>query len=104
MQPLAPRAGLASAGNRRHITEGEILMAKATAPKANANRVTFAFLNETKGALRFEEVGTDGKPVPMDKAVVGSLYFRKTRFGEVSASWASEGKPPALIVLTIEAA
>lgn len=75
----------------------------ATKTKTNG-AIRFAFLNETKGALRFEEIGTDGKPVPMDKARVGSLYFRKGRFGELSEDYASKGKAPAIVSVTVECA
>jgi hypothetical protein len=76
----------------------------ATKAKPVDQTVRFAYLSQTPGAVRFEEVGTDGKPVPMDKARVGSLYFRKARFGELSAQWASDGTPPALVVITVQCA
>jgi hypothetical protein len=81
-------------------------MAAKTKPAAQSadKTVRFAFVKETPGALRFEEVDTDGKLVLMDKARIGPLYFRKARFGELSADWASEGKPPALVVITIACA
>jgi hypothetical protein len=74
----------------------------ATKAKSVDQTVRFAYLGETKGALRFQEVGTDGKETSMDKARIGSLYFRKARFGELSAQWASDGTPPALVVLTVQ--
>jgi hypothetical protein len=78
-------------------------MDMATKAKSD-NVVRFAFLNETKGALRFQEVGVDGKEVPADKQRIGSLYFRKAQFGAMTAQWASEGTPPALLSITVECA
>jgi hypothetical protein len=38
----------------------------------------FALERETKGALRYQELGADGKPVGTDQgAAVGTLYLRK---------------------------
>ena len=36
------------------------------------------FKKETKGALQYTEVNTDGTPVPVDKCVAGGIYLRKS--------------------------
>ncbi len=42
-------------------------------------KIQFLFRNETKGALRYQEVDESGRPREGDKdgAVVGTLYLRK---------------------------
>jgi hypothetical protein len=64
--------------------------------------ITFSFEKETKGAVRYQEINpTTGAPLDADTAIVGTLYFRKAGFAKVSATWASEGKPPARITITV---
>ena len=51
----------------------------------------FAFLNETKGAVRYQEVGDDGAPAFAPK--VGALYVRKSAI--------PDGKIPKILIVTI---
>jgi len=51
----------------------------------------FAFEKETKGAVRFQEVGEDGKPAFAPS--VGTLYVRKSAL--------AEGKIPQTLTVTI---
>lgn len=47
--------------------------------KDQATTVTFKFKNETKGAIRYQEIGDDGvERSTGDGAKIGSLYIRKT--------------------------
>lgn len=64
-------------------------------------KISFIFVAETKGALRYAEINDAGQIVENDKARVGTLYFRKTRFGELSAKWASEGAAPKVIQIAV---
>jgi hypothetical protein len=89
--------------------EGET-MPKTTATKTTAaaktngaTQVQFRFFAETKGALRFQEIGANGQDVEGDDAHIGTLYFRKAQFKNVSSDWASDGKPPTTITLSINA-
>lgn len=58
--------------------------------------VLFKLERETKGALRYQEVELDGKPVPVDspadERLVGTLYVRKAKI---------QGAPQAVTV-TVE--
>lgn len=44
--------------------------------------LTFKLEKETKGALRYQEVGQDGQAIPVDSPadsrVLGAIYIRKT--------------------------
>lgn len=64
------------------------------ATKTTNGTIRFKFLNETKGAVRYQEVDKDGADAPADKQRIGSLYFRKSQFGKVSET----GFPPFLVV------
>jgi len=75
---------------------------KVKSTESDQNVIRFAFLNETKGALRFQEVDTSGNEVPADKMKIGSLYFRKATFGKMSAEYASNGTIPKVLVARIE--
>lgn len=55
--------------------------------------VRFRFKNETPGAVRYEEINKDGDVVKGDKVKVGSLYLKKTAFGDA--------KPPKRLKITI---
>jgi len=66
----------------------------ATKTKATNDPIRFKFLNETKGAVRYQEVDKEGADSPADKARIGSLYFRKSQFGKVSET----GFPPFLVI------
>lgn len=42
-------------------------------------RITFQFRNETKGALRYEEIDDKGFPLKIEAgAKIGTLYVRKS--------------------------
>ena len=69
---------------------------------SKSNSITFAFVAETKGALRFAEIDAKGREVEMADARIGTLYFRKARFGELNAEWASNGTAPKTITITIQ--
>jgi len=60
------------------------------------HKMIFKLERETKGALRYQEVELDGKPVPVDspadERLVGTLYVRKAKL---------TGAPAALTV-TVE--
>lgn len=47
--------------------------------------VQFALLNETKGAVRYQEVNAEGVPLKgdTDGAVIGSLYLRKAALNKI---------------------
>jgi len=51
-------------------------------------KVNFQWLADTKGAVRFQEVGDDGRPKKSDAdgAVIGSLYLRKAALKELGIS------------------
>jgi hypothetical protein len=69
-------------------------------------KLQFEFLNETPGALRYVEIDAEnGHPVIDDAAGahIGNLYFRKRMFGFVSGDYASEGKAPKRLTITVEA-
>ena len=51
----------------------------------------FAFEKETKGAVRFQEVGEDGKPAFAPS--IGTLYIRKSAL--------PDGKIPQTLTVTI---
>ena len=51
----------------------------------------FAFEKETKGAVRFQEVGEDGKPAFAPS--IGTLYIRKSAL--------PDGKIPQVLTVTI---
>src|ERR1700735_1498234 len=51
----------------------------------------FAFEKETKGAMRFQEVGEDGKPAFAPS--IGTLYIRKSAL--------PDGKIPQTLTVTI---
>jgi len=51
----------------------------------------FAFEKETKGAVRFQEVGEDGKPAFAPS--IGTLYIRKSAL--------ADGKIPQTLTVTI---
>src|SRR5258708_16244057 len=63
----------------RPFKTGELTM--TTKPKLTTNEVhaTFVLLNETKGALRFQEVDDKGNALKSDadKALMGTVYLRK---------------------------
>ncbi len=48
---------------------------------ANAT-VNFAFEKSTKGAHRFKEVDGDNNPIEYTEAAIGTLYIRKSFFGD----------------------
>lgn len=50
---------------------------------------------ETKGAVRYQEVDTEGKEVPMDQAQIGTLYIRKR---------ALETPPPKAVQVSVKSA
>ncbi|HEY2212296.1 MAG TPA: hypothetical protein VGH62_11900 [Bradyrhizobium sp.] len=56
--------------------------------------LTFTLVLEkvTTNALRYEEVGADGRPVSADAALLGKMYVRKAAF---------VGEPPKTLVATI---
>jgi len=58
--------------------------------------VLFKIERETKGAIRYEEIGEDGEPIGQAWAKVGTLYVRKSAF-ERGVS------PPERLKVTIEA-
>lgn len=53
--------------------------------------LNFAFEKETKGAVRFQEVGPDGKPAFAPQ--IGTLYVRKSAM--------SDGRVPQSLALTL---
>lgn len=55
-------------------------------------QVALQLEKETKGALRYQEVGPSGAPVELADAVIGTLYVRKS---------AMEGKTPEAISVTV---
>ena len=57
--------------------------------------ITLVLDRETKGALRYQEVGPEGNPRQSDAdgALCGTIYFRKA---------AMDGKPPKGLKVTIE--
>lgn len=57
--------------------------------------VTFQIKNETKGAVRFEEVDATGQVKDFATATIGSLYVRKS---------AIKGAIPQKLTVTVEAA
>lgn len=59
-------------------------MAKAATKSDNAP-IRFKLFGETKGAVRYQEVDKNGKDVDTDKHRIGTLYFRKSQFGQISA-------------------
>jgi len=63
--------------------------------------ITFKLHAETKGAVRYQEVNAKGQPVEGDDAFIGTLYFRKAKFGKLSDDWASAGKPSETITITV---
>jgi hypothetical protein len=56
-----------------------------------AMNLRFAFEKETKGAVRFREVGEDGEPAFAPS--IGTLYIRKSAL--------SDGKIPQTLTVTI---
>jgi len=60
--------------------------------------ITFAFANETKGALRYQEIDQHGEAVELDAARIGTLYFRKARFAELVPTYTGEGAPQFLTI------
>lgn len=60
------------------------------------HKLLFKLEKETKGALRYQEVELDGRPVavdsPADERLIGTLYLRKAKLS---------GAPAALTV-TVE--
>lgn len=78
-------------------------MAKATASAQVNAPIRFKFLNETKGAVRYEEVDNDGKSAEPDKMKIGSLYFRKSQFAKISGDYASTGKPSEFLSVQVTA-
>lgn len=70
-------------------------MPNDTNPKGNFSMklsLKFAFEKETKGAVRFQEVGEDGKPAFAPQ--IGTLYVRKSAM--------TDGKIPQTLNVTIE--
>lgn len=57
--------------------------------------VKMKFERETKGAVRFQEVDSNGNAVEVVDGVIGTLYVRKTALG---------GKVPTTLTLTIQTA
>ncbi len=47
---------------------------------------------ETKGAVRYMEVGTTGQQLELADAVIGTLYLRKSAF---------TGRLPEVIIVTV---
>jgi len=78
-------------------------MAKTTASAQVNAPIRFKFLNETKGAVRYQEVDADGKDVDADKARIGSLYFRKSQFAKISGDYASNGTPSEYLSVQVTA-
>jgi hypothetical protein len=52
----------------------------------------FAFEKETKGAVRYQEVGEDGKPAFAPQ--VGTLYIRKSAM--------SDGRVPKALIVNVK--
>ena len=80
-------------------------MAKATATaSAQVNApIRFKFQNETKGAVRYQEVDKDNKEVDADKMHIGTLYFRKSQFAKISGDYASNGTPCEFLSVQVTA-
>jgi len=77
-------------------------MAKtATGVKPANDSIRFKLFGETKGAVRYQEVDSDGKDVDADKARIGSLYFRKSQFAKISGDYASSGKPSEFVSVQV---
>lgn len=53
--------------------------------------ISFDFSNETKGALRFQEVDGKGEQLKGDDSVVGTLYFRKAALAKLGFKEVPEG-------------
>jgi hypothetical protein len=59
--------------------QSKLTLSYNPAPRANTMTtmtLRFAFEKETKGAVRFQEVGEDGKPAFAPS--IGTLYIRKS--------------------------
>jgi hypothetical protein len=67
-----------------------------TNPAPTKITAEFALERETKGALRYQEVDDQGKPVETVWAKIGTLYVRKTAFQRGV-------EPPNRLRVTIEA-
>jgi len=58
-------------------------------------KVKMVLEKETKGAVRYQEVGQGGSPLKGDEAIVGTLYIRKAAF--------NDGEPvPKSLTLSID--
>lgn len=84
-------------------------MAKAKAKKtaaviANPNVIRFELLNDTPGAVRYQEVDDNAMPLVSDEdgVRIGGLYFRKHALGKLSGEYASDGKFPKAVKITVE--
>ena len=79
-------------------------MPKAATASAQVNApIRFKFQNETKGAVRYQEVDKDGVEVPADKMAIGTLYFRKSTFAKISGDFASDGTPSEYLSVQVTA-
>lgn len=72
-------------------------MAKTASAKNDSIR--FKLHGETKGAVRYQEVDSDGNEAKEYR--IGSLYFRKSQFAKISADYASTGKPAQFLTVTV---
>jgi hypothetical protein len=55
----------------------------------------FTMLKETKGAIRYQEVDSSGRPIELEAATIGTLYVRKS---------AIAGPIPQTLTITVETA
>lgn len=65
-------------------------------------KLRFVLNKETKGAVRYHEMGEGGTEVTGDDAFIGALYIRKANLGKVSGEYASNGTFPRYIEVTLE--
>ena len=63
----------------------------------SAMEVRFKFENETRGALRYQEVDEKGEVMEQSRAKIGTLYVRKSAFERGAAF-------PQLLHVTVESA
>ena len=77
--------------------------AAATASAQVNAPIRFKFQNETKGAVRYQEVDKDGKEVDAENQRIGSLYFRKAQFAKISGDYASTGTPSEYLSVQVTA-
>lgn len=59
----------------------------------NMQKVIMALRNETKGAVRYQEIDSNGKPV-LTNYILGTLYIRKS---------ALTAPYPKILLVTLEA-